>query len=64
MTNWIASDKSFIPIEMYSELTYFISQYNFKAFAVGLRMEGAELLYHNLAELITPLEQGIFFLHT
>ena len=61
MTNWIASDKSIIPIEMYSELNYVISRFNLKAFAIGLRMEGAENLYHNIAELITPLEQGIFF---
>lgn len=58
MTNWIASDKSIIPIEMYSELNYVISRFNLKAFAIGLRMEGAENLYHNIAELITPLEQG------
>jgi len=58
MTNWIASSKSVIPIEMYSELNYVISRFNLRAFAIGLRIEGAEELYHKIAELITPLEQG------
>ena len=35
-----------------------ISRFNLRAFAIGLRIEGAEELYHKIAELITPLEQG------
>ena len=58
MTNWIASETSFIPLEFYTELRYFLSQYNFKPFALGLRMQGAENLYNKLHELIEPLQSG------
>merc|ERR1712018_457883 len=37
---------------------YFLSQYNFKPFALGLRMQGAENLYNKLHELIEPLQSG------
>ena len=58
MTNWIASETSFIPIEMYSEIRYLLGQYHFKPIAFGLRLKGVENIYNKLAEILTPLEAG------
>jgi hypothetical protein len=58
LTSWIASNSSFIPKQMYTEFTYFLSQYSFQPWALGLRFEGAENLYRRFAEIVTPVKSG------
>lgn len=58
LTSWIASNASFIPVEMYSEITYYLSQYKFRPIAAGIRLQGAEHLWNKAIQILTPLREG------
>nr|ADD73552.1 vitellogenin 2 [Paracyclopina nana] len=58
LTSWIASNSSFVPVEMYSEITYYLSQFKFRPIAAGLRLQGAENLLNKAAQILTPLKPG------
>lgn len=42
---WIMSKKSFLPRDVYWQLTYFLSQYQFNFLQTGYHMEGIENIY-------------------
>jgi len=58
-TSWIASNSSFIPKDLYTEVTYFLDQYRFTPFSFGVRLSGAENLYQQVAKLLKPIEQQL-----
>jgi len=55
---WTASKASFIPKDMYNEMSYVLDQFRFKLYALGIRTEGMENMYKKMVQLLTPLESG------
>lgn len=58
VASWITSKKSILPRDVYYQITYFLSQYQFTPIAVGYRLEGAENIYRRMAELLAPQKEG------
>lgn len=58
ISEWIASKKSFLPRDVYFQVTYFLSQYQFNFIQTGYRLEGIENMYRKVAQLITPTKPG------
>ena len=58
LASWIADQKSFFTKNVWIQLDYFLSQYQFNLISAGGRIEGLESIYNNLAQLITPLGPG------
>jgi len=55
---WIASKKSFLPRDVYWQLTYFLSQYQFNFIQNGYHLEGVENIYRRVAQLLVPQKPG------
>ena len=55
-TTWISSKSSFIPQDLYTEMTYFMDQFRFTPLSFGLRLTGAENLYSQIEKLFQPIE--------
>jgi hypothetical protein len=58
-TQWISSRTSFIPQDIYTEMTYFMDQFKFTPIAIGLRLSGAENLYSKIEKLFQPIENEL-----
>ena len=58
-TTWIAGKSSFIPKDMYTEMTYFMDQFKFTPISLGLRLSGAENLYSQIEKLFEPIESQL-----
>jgi hypothetical protein len=56
-TTWTSSLSSFIPQDFYTEITYFLDQYQFTPFAFGLHLSGAENVYTQIEKLFHPVQQ-------
>jgi len=57
LTRWIASQRSFVPSSVWSELTTFMSQYQLTPLQFGFRLTGVENMYQKVAQLLAPKPQ-------
>jgi len=59
-TSWISGNSSFIPKDIYTEIKYFMSQFEFTPLSVGVRLSGTENLFHQVQKLLAPVTSSLF----
>jgi hypothetical protein len=58
-TSWISSNTSFVPRDFYTDLTYFMDQFRFTPLSFGVRLNGAETIYHQIKKLLKPYQSEV-----
>jgi len=54
VTGWTGSNSTFLPVNMFTEIKYFLDRLEMTPLSMGVRFEGAENIYEKIGEILAP----------